>query len=282
MILHITHNDLDGAGCTILMKKVYGAKIEYFSMNYDEIDNFLLENYQRYEKIFITDVSPSLNIFEKIRDEKEIILIDHHKTSENFKKYDNVYHEIGKCGTLLTLEYLEQLENINLKEYYEFVRLVNDYDLWLLKDNRSLDLNKLFYLYGFDNFVDRFLENPSVDLDEKEVFVLNIENERQQKYIENVSTTVREFIDKEGRKFGVVFAEQYNSELGHFLINEKGYDYVFIINIQKGKISLRSKKDVDVAKIAVANGGGGHKNAAGFSTGFDFCLEKFLKEVGVL
>ena len=30
------------------------------------------------------------------------------------------------------------------------------------------------------------------------------------------------------------------------------------------KISMRTKGDLDVAKIAMKNGGGGHKNAAGF------------------
>jgi len=282
MILHITHNDLDGAGCAILMKKVFGENLEYFSMNYDEIDDFILKNFMNYEKIYITDLSPSLDVYKEVLKRKEIILIDHHKTSESFKIFDNVYHENDKCGTMLTFEYLEKTINADLSKYYDFVKLVNDYDLWILKDKRSLELNKLFYLYGFENFVNRFIKNYTIDFDEKEQFVLEIENERQKKYLESTADTVKIFKDRDNRQFGVVFAEQYNSELGHNLISEKNLDYVIIINIQKKKISLRSKIDVDVSKIAVANGGGGHKNAAGFSTDFNFCLEEFLKKVGVL
>jgi len=36
------------------------------------------------------------------------------------------------------------------------------------------------------------------------------------------------------------------------------------------KVSLRTKGDYDVGKIAIANGGGGHKNAAGYKSKLDF------------
>ncbi|MCX8123075.1 MAG: bifunctional oligoribonuclease/PAP phosphatase NrnA [Spirochaetes bacterium] len=36
------------------------------------------------------------------------------------------------------------------------------------------------------------------------------------------------------------------------------------------KVSMRTKGDLDVAEIAIANGGGGHKNAAGYKSVYDF------------
>lgn len=36
------------------------------------------------------------------------------------------------------------------------------------------------------------------------------------------------------------------------------------------KVSMRTKGDLDVAEIAIANGGGGHKNAAGYKSPYDF------------
>ncbi len=49
----------------------------------------------------------------------------------------------------------------------------------------------------------------------------------------------------------------------------------------KIKVSLRSKDRVDVSKIAIKFGGGGHKNAAGFTIGgtFDEVLEMILNEL---
>lgn len=49
------------------------------------------------------------------------------------------------------------------------------------------------------------------------------------------------------------------------------------------KISMRSKGNINVAAIAIRNGGGGHKNAAGYKPGlsFDEAYEKVVKEMEV-
>ncbi|MCA1927962.1 MAG: phosphoesterase, partial [Calditerrivibrio sp.] len=80
MILHVTHNDLDGVGCAILVKKCYDF-VETFYLNYDEVDNFIQNNYNKYDQIIITDISPSEEIFNFLENHIEIVFIDHHKTS---------------------------------------------------------------------------------------------------------------------------------------------------------------------------------------------------------
>jgi len=56
-ILHITHNDLDGAGCGIIIKKIYpDASINY--LDYKDVDDFILRNYSNYNRLIITDVTP--------------------------------------------------------------------------------------------------------------------------------------------------------------------------------------------------------------------------------
>jgi hypothetical protein len=51
----------------------------------------------------------------------------------------------------------------------------------------------------------------------------------------------------------------------------------FKIDIEDGKakviVSMRSRGTIDVGKIAKENGGGGHKNAAGFSFDLDECAK---------
>ena len=89
--------------------------------------------------------------------------------------------------------------------------------------------------------------------------------------------------DKDGLTFTVVFAESYASELGNYIISEDISDYVMLINAQSKKISLRSRKDVDIRHIAEKNGGGGHKNAAAFSIKNEtFDLDNLLKNTGVI
>ena len=57
--------------------------------------------------------------------------------------------------------------------------------------------------------------------------------------------------------------------------------FAYQIDDNKYKVSLRSKDDVDVSKIAVTFGGGGHKRAAGFDIDGDkdSVIEKVLAEI---
>lgn len=57
--------------------------------------------------------------------------------------------------------------------------------------------------------------------------------------------------------------------------------FAYQIEDNKYKVSLRSKDDVDVSKIAVTFGGGGHKRAAGFDIegDKDTVIETVLKEI---
>jgi len=280
MILHVTHNDLDGAGCSVLIKRYLDVAHTVY-LNYDEIDNYLIRNYYNYNKIIITDLSPSLETAKYLTNYVELFFIDHHITSKELTNILDSYHDITKSATLLTYEWLVEM-GFDVKSYREFANCVNDYDMWHLKINESLKLNMLFSLMGIDRFVERFLKNPTVKFDETEKMLLEIEEESKNKYLDNSLKNLNLYTDKSNRKFAVIFAEKYNSELGHHILNFTDVVYVFIINAQKKKISLRSRDGIDVSEIAIKNGGGGHKNAAGFSTDFDFCIEDFLHMCGVL
>ena len=67
------------------------------------------------------------------------------------------------------------------------------------------------------------------------------------------------------KKCGVVFADQYTSELGNTLCKlNPDLDFVAIINIGIGVVSFRTiKDDIDLGKdIAQKFGGGGHPKSA--------------------
>ncbi|MBZ4644340.1 MAG: phosphoesterase [Deferribacteraceae bacterium] len=280
MILHVTHNDMDGAGCAVLLKKFLDIADTVY-LNYDEIDGFLIKNYNRYNKIVITDLSPTIETAHFLKNYVELFFIDHHMTSLELSKIIDSYHDTTKSATLLTYEWLQEL-GCDVKEYKEFAEVVNDYDMWHLKIDNSLVMNMFFSIVGIDRFVARFLKKPSIDFDDSEKMLLEIEEESKTKYLDNGLKNITFFEDVEKRRFAVIFAEKYNSELGHHILKHTDAKYVFIINAQKKKVSLRSKDDIDVSVIAVGNGGGGHKNAAGFTTDFDFCINDFLKRCGVL
>jgi oligoribonuclease NrnB/cAMP/cGMP phosphodiesterase (DHH superfamily) len=264
------------------MTKRFLKDVDNLFCNYGEIDPILAEvSLKKYDQILITDMSPGKRGLQEIMGEIEVTLIDHHETSKWLTEMIPAVHDITKCATLLTWEWLRD-QGLDVSEYKELAECVNDYDMWHLKRTDSLQMNMLFMKLGVDRYLERFSKRPYAGFTDDEKLIVELETERRDKYIYAASKTVEVFKDPDGLEVHVVFAEEYNSELGNHIIQELGADYVVLVNMQKRKVSLRSRKDVDVRSIAEMNGGGGHKNASGFAMSYEFNTVEFLREAGIL
>jgi oligoribonuclease NrnB/cAMP/cGMP phosphodiesterase (DHH superfamily) len=264
------------------MTKHFLKDVDNLFCNYGEIDPILAEvSLKKYDQILITDMSPGKRGLQEIMGEIEVTLIDHHETSKWLTEMIPAVHDITKCATLLTWEWLRD-QGLDVSEYKELAECVNDYDMWHLKRTDSLQMNMLFMKLGVDRYLERFSKRPYQGFTDDEKLIVELETERRDKYIYAASKTVEVFKDPDGLEVHVVFAEEYNSELGNHIIQELGADYVVLVNMQKRKVSLRSRKDVDVRSIAEMNGGGGHKNASGFAMSYEFNTVEFLREAGIL
>ncbi|WP_022850556.1 DHH family phosphoesterase [Limisalsivibrio acetivorans] len=280
MLLHITHNDLDGVGCGILVKKFLGD-VQTAYCNYNDVDPTLDEAYGQVNSVLITDLAPSERMYMKAVGEVDITAIDHHPSSEWMKEHHSVIHDTTRSATLLTFEWLRE-QGYDVEPYRNFVDCVNDFDMWHMQRKDSLRMNVLFMKLGIDRFAKRFMDKPYQGFDDTEEMIISMEEDRRDRYIRNAAASGFQFTDKDGLKGFFVFCEEYNSELGNYITGEYNTDYVILMNAQKKKVSLRSRRGIDIGSLAVANGGGGHKNAAGFSTDFDFCVSEFLREIGVI
>jgi hypothetical protein len=281
MLLHISHNDLDGVSCGVLTKK-FIREVDNIFCNYNEIDQILAEvNTAEYERILITDMSPGKRAFERLLGEIEMIIIDHHESSVWLTEMTECIHDIKKSATLLTFEWLKNMGK-DVEPYRELAECVNDFDMWHLKRKDSLQMNMLFMKLGVERYMERFSRRPYSVFSADEQLIVELETERRDKYIHSAAKSGFAMKDREGLDFFVVFAEEYSSELGNHIIKDLEMDYVIIINMQRRKVSLRSRPAVDVRILAEQNGGGGHKNAAGFSFDFDFGTMDFLQEIGVI
>ena len=95
--------------------------------------------------------------------------------------------------------------------------------------------------------------------------ILEIEQDKINQYISKKKKQVKEK-NILGYKAGVVFAEQYSSQLGNELAKEyTDLDFIAIINTSSQTVSYRGIKDnIDLGKdVAKVFGGGGHPKAAG-------------------
>lgn len=169
------------------------------------------------------------------------------------------------CAVLFKLAFPEGTVYLSKsKALDDFVEAVRDYDLYFLELPVSQQLNSLLGVLGRERFVERFTQNASPILTEQEKFLLEVEQERIRRYVED--TKLVQVGTKDGLTYGVVYAEQnINNLADHILGTRSDLDYLAIWNWRGQTVSLRTKKDhVDVSAVARKHGGGGHPKAAGY------------------
>lgn len=298
-----SHCDLDGIGCGVLGILAYGKEnidIEY--CNYNDINEKVKEyinnkKYLDYDITYITDISISKDLAEYItnyhpKEYKEgfnlsenFMLYDHHPTALNLNKYwwCNVEITLGSkektSGTRMFYDYLK--ENGDLESYettYErsinlcdFVEIVRRYDTWQWKADNDLipkQWNDLFDIMGRKDFIESILYRLThYDILGFSDFDLQLLKYRQREIDNYIESKDKELIIKDilGHRAGIIFGEQYHSEVGNRLSEiHPELDFIIIINISK-TISYRNiDNKINLGKdVAEIFGGGGHPNAAG-------------------
>lgn len=274
-----THTDYDGVGCAVVGKFVYKDDIDVTYCDYHNV-NEIINNYLKhnviadFDKTFITDISVDevvahdLNVY--VKHGHNVTLLDHHATAMWLNKYEwaevHPEHADGtkSAGTSMFFDYLNQPSALAI-----FVENVRRWDTWewttKYNDEHAKVMNALLHLIGRDRFVTRFSVDPSIQLRDAEQILMDIEQARIKAYI---GKKAKNLIEREWNNYlvGVVYAEQYISELGNELAKKNPHlDFIMIINMGAKTLSFRSiKDDIDLGKdVAASFGGGGHPKAAG-------------------
>ncbi|MFS1513418.1 hypothetical protein VQL36_13380 [Chengkuizengella sp. SCS-71B] len=242
-----THNDLDGIVCGILFQSVigYGAEVNYCGYyNVDEKIIKVLDHIERrtneHPQIIISDLGIKPETAECVdRYEGEKILLDHHKTNRWIQeKYDCAIIDEEASGTLLVFDYIEGIPD----RFRDFAIRVDDYDRWVHAYPDSKRLKCLFYVLGIERFVDRCLNltNPII-FTESDELLLELGEEAIERYIHILEKGIVIYELTGDKQLGVVFADRYQSEAGHELLNRLNLDAIIMIDANNRKISMRSK-----------------------------------------
>ena len=291
-----THNDLDGVANVILAKQLieYGIydELDYETCNYKDINERVLKYLETPEDntdLIITDISVNeevAEILDKTNIKKQ--LFDHHATALNLNKYSWCKVETIRkdsvsidnpdgfkisatnifFNTIVQPQLILKWNREQAFEITKFVFLVDEYDTWAWESNETIEakrLNDLLYIKGIEKFIENitekineglelFDENDNTLLDRKQMLIDYYILKKEKEMIT---------IDIENLKAGVVYAEEYISELASQILKiNKDLDIMIVIN--GNQISFRTRKDnVNVAKLAQKYGGGGHFKASG-------------------
>lgn len=279
-----THTDLDGVGCAVLAK-YYNPEIEVEFCDYDNVNqkvNDFLDNNIALGDLYITDISVSEEIAERLEYDTDFILLDHHPTALGLNKFkcctvrvEDENTGIKTCGTEMFYQWLVEYGYLNKSKVLDkFVEIIRDYDTWrwakLGEDGViSKKVNDLLYIYGRENFINwclsSFIQRKFPNLGTIENMLLELRQEEIDKYVEKKN---REMFTQAlcGKVSGIVFANKFTSELGNRLCKmHPEIDFATMIDIEDCTVSYRTiKDDINLGRdVAALFGGGGHPKAAG-------------------
>ncbi|MCK9473379.1 phosphoesterase [Sulfurimonas sp.] len=160
-IHHMSHTDLDGYSCQLIMKYTPYTLFNYNANYGAEVKQTLelvLQNIKAEDKsatILITDLN--LNADEakwlnsevtKLNENKKditLLLLDHHATGEeSANKYDWYFLDTARCATKITYDYVKKHFEFDEPKWMEqFVNIVNAVDLWKMNERENFEYGKV-------------------------------------------------------------------------------------------------------------------------------------------
>ena len=203
------------------------------------------------------------------KNNKQIIIIDHHatteKTVEEFKRLNiptiTTILDMSHSGSALAWQYFHPKTKIP-----KIIQHVEDSDLWLFKKPKTKEITMVLSMVPF-TFKDWSLfakkletQKTCKQIIEKGSNLTDYENSLVQRVASKAVS-----VEFEGHKVSAVNSPIFISEIGHELVKrDPPFGIIWYKDGNKIKVSLRGNGSIDLTKIAEKYGGGGHKNAAGF------------------
>lgn len=265
-IINITHKDLDGVGCSIVLAVMTQKKVEPHYCGYhdieDELDTVLSNLDDSVDSIYITDISMRENSksYQRISSINRkyghnfIQMIDHHATS-NFvnKKFiwaqsyetDLVTGE-KECATYQLFKFLADRGYSYNDALKNFVELVNLWDTWRWVTDYPVDspcvaaseLNMVQSIYGKRKFMSEYIHKiekdlPMFDTIERAVIECKtheIERDIQDKNLELITTEFTYRSKKEYATFVKNYLENNHITDKAYLLN-KNYRKTFKVGV---------------------------------------------------
>lgn len=229
--------------------------------------------------VYILDFSYPLEELLAISDAAFLtIWIDHHKTAVPVFEALNIkcpvtlryYFDMKHSGAMLTWKYCYPDKNAPL-----LIQHIEDRDMWWFKmeGTKEFHLNLNTFPKAIHTWNDISSDCSHPDNDAYATFLA--EGAAIKRYYDSllsdiISSCKHEFeIDGiKGLACNAPYA--FASDIGNILAQESGtFGAVWSQNAKKDTVfSLRSEGDFDVSEMAKKFGGGGHKNAAGFTLSF--------------
>jgi len=271
----------DGFGAAWTAWRTWRGRGEFVARGHDDrADARKLED----ALVVFADIAPSNDELRDLCDSAgHVVVLDHHVSSRDrfesepelarqvLAEGHEIVFDLQHSGAMLTWLYFAGGESPP-----DLLRYVEDQDLWSWKLPASQEVNAAIDSHPHDFEVwSALAARPIAELAAEGAPIVRANAIEVQRSLRHASR-----LRIAGRRIEAVNSAQNRSALGHELARRaafgEAWGCVYRVEGDRVRATLYSIGDVDVASVAVALGGGGHRNAAGFSVSLRRWLEEFI------
>jgi len=271
----------DGFGAAWSVHAAWGQSARFVARGHD--DRFVPADCEDAVVAFV-DIAPARDeLLELAEIAAQVVILDHHVTARDRLASDpglvnaleaeghELHFDLGHSGAVLAWRYFWPNEEVP-----DLLRYVEDQDLWnwSLPDSEAVNAALASYPREFDVWT-RLAEGSIDRLAEQGEPILRsnrIEIARRLEHARPVALGTR--------RIEAVNASNNRSRLGHVLAERARFGEAIglVYRVEGAEVfaTLYSIGDLDVSKIALEFGGGGHRNAAGFHLSLKRWTEEFV------
>lgn len=234
--------------------------------------------------VAFVDIAPGKDELRELSDvAAQVVVLDHHVTARDRLLSDANYvndleaegHELhfdlGHSGAVLAWQYFHPDAAVP-----ELLRYVEDQDLWnwTLPDSDAINAAIASYPREFEIW-DRLASEPIEALVEQGKPILRANRMEVERRLEHARP-----IALGTKRIEAVNASTNRSQIGHELAKRGkfGQQWGLVYRVEGSDVfgTIYSIGQLDISKVALEYGGGGHKNASGFRVSLERWLEDFV------
>ena len=263
--LCIYHNNcLDGFASAWVVRQALGDNVEFYKGVHQQAPPVV-----NGQAVLLVDFSYKKDVLQKmLKTADSITIIDHHVSAEKdlsgllqSGKIKGLF-DMKQSGAMLTWQWFNPGQPAP-----KLIEHIQDRDLWQFKLQGTREIHSALSSYAYDFSVwDKFMADSNNELETLKGEGVAIERKLQKDIKELIESGVRR-MKIAGYDVPVLNAPlAYVSDAGNILSVGEPFAACYWDHSSGRSFSLRSQQEgVDVSEVAKIYGGGGHKNAAGFT-----------------
>ena len=270
----------DGFGAVWAVWRAWGADARYVARGHE--DPFDPQRHAGETVVFVDIAPPPEAIPELSELAGQLVVLDHHISAQqryaesggldfaHARRGHVIRFDLAHSGAVLAWMHFHRDETPQLLRYVE------DQDLWSweLADSEAVNAAIGSYPRDFETW-DRLAARQAAELAAEGLPILRSNRQEVERALQTAAP-----VALGNRRAEAVNARTQRAQIGHALAERKAFGLplgvVYRITADRVDVSLYSIGDLDVAAIAARHGGGGHRNAAGFSVSLKRWIDEFV------